>query len=162
MARGYGYARSRPSMNSYIQFAWRDAMALADLMHQEWDPIRAHADFSARGEKERGEAERLLREEVYDLIRATESKRPGMLRRIQRDTKRHDIPELVLLFAIMAQKRAMSELERLTPGGGNRDTCAICYAQEATRSHVRVVHQFPYDVFEAMGLWIDFGEDDED
>jgi len=156
MRRHYGYGISRPSMGSYIKFAWRDAMELAALLEETYTPAEVYRLYEEQTQEELSALEAKLRGNIAALIEATESRRPPILRKIEKETGNQAHAMLALVFAIMAQERAMEELDRLKPGDGNRATCVQCYLLEGTRRHSRIVYEFPHDVFDAYGSSADF------
>lgn len=149
------------SMGSYSLFAWRDAMELARLLEQTFQPRDAYQFYEELSQDQLRALESELRSDIYDLIAATESKRPSLLRRIEKKASEKK-SLLALLFAIMAQVRTKDEIFRLRPGGSNRGTCAQCYALEEGRRHSKVVYEFPFEVFDAYCSSADFWGNDDD
>src|SRR5574339_1305424 len=85
----------------YQHFAWRDAISLASLLMDTFEPRRILELFRSFSYIQLRDLEKRWRIEVAELIEKTE--RPAELRRLAREHPAEQAAELVLLFAIMGQ-----------------------------------------------------------
>ena len=147
-------------MGSYIKFAWRDAMEIATLL-EEHDARGAYDRFSDMDESELKLLERELQPEIRNLIAATPARRNAIVNRIDKSAPGKRYGQMALTFAIIAQVDAMDTLDRMRPGGGNRETCAHCYDISTRGGRVIGDYDFPMEVFDAYGANVDFWGDND-
>ena len=149
-------------MGSYVKFAWRDAIDLAILLEETYDPKEVYDRFKSLNDEKLQTLEMELRPDIVELIASTVSRRPGILKKIDTAHPRKHRSELALLFAIIGQTDAEDQLLRMKPGGYNRTTCADCYAIASASSRRRRTYEFPRKVFRAFGSGAEFfGEFDD-
>lgn len=165
---GYGRQRSNPSeksMSSYQLFAWRDAMALANWLEQDYDVKAVRRAFEAQTVDYFLNFEKENRQHIEELVRRPESQRPAYVRKVCKNVD-EVVQGIFIVLAIIAQVRNRDLLElrdryrsALAPGGGNRITCSELYAFHLDAMNL---HRFawPDEVFMAYGG--DSGWDDDD
>lgn len=158
-------------MGSYELFAWRDAMALANLLESDYDVKEIRRAFEEMSGAEMFEFENKNREILQELIRRTEGQRPAYIRKVGKNVS-ETVRGLLIAFAVIAQVRVMRVMElrdeyrlALAPGSGNRITCAEMFAFQMAVSDAHNI-AWPDEVFDAYGGdggWDDDnGEEDED
>lgn len=149
-------------MTSYQQFARSDTHALADLFAQTFDTTKILAKFMSLSFEDLMALELAHENHIAELISRTESQRPAYLRRIEKELKRPDLTELILLLAIIGQQRTTEMLElrdyhmsAVVPGAGNRDTCLECFNLGHGVRKLFETYSFPSEAFWAIGASVD-------
>lgn len=166
----YGRRRTNPHekhMGSYELFAWRDAMALASWLEEDYDVRAVRQAFEAMSLDDKLAFEDKNVELIEELIRRSESQRPAYVRKVGKDAS--EITKGILIaFAIIGQVRVKDLMElrdryrmALAPGGGNRVTCSELYAFQHEVSHLGS-YDWPDEVFDAYGGDGGWSDDDED
>lgn len=156
------------AMGSYELFAWRDAMALACLLEEDFDVQAVRIAFDAMQIGQKIDFEDKNCEIIEELIRRSESQRPAYVRKVGKSAD--EITRgLLIVFAILGQVRVMEILElrdryrlALAPGSGNRITCSSLYAFQQEMAGLQT-YDWPDHVFDAYGGdggWIDPENDD--
>lgn len=167
---GRGRARTAPHekhMGSYELFAWRDAMALASWLEEDYKVADIRKAFEKMSVDELYDFEKRNQEHIQELIRRSESQRPAYVRKVGKNVS-ETTRGLLVVFAIIGQVRVRDLLElrdryrlALAPGGGNRITCAELFLFQL---EVSSLHGFfwPDEVFEAYGGEGGWSEDEDD
>jgi len=156
------------NMISYHQYAWNDAMGLAQWLEREF-PL---ADIWKHHERMSFEACEKFEETnshfIQELIKKTEGQRPAYLRKIGKNSDTFSLG-LLLLFAVIAQLRVKDLFDlrdeyfwALNPGSGNRVTCQGIYEYMLKVKQVTSNYDWPHDIFDAYGGGLDFDEADDD
>ena len=159
------------AMSTYQLFAWRDAMALASLLEEDYDVKAVRQLFERLSAEKIAEFEQTLQEHIGALLQKPEGHRPAYLRRLAKDHPNNPhLPAFTLLLAIIGQVRVTQLLNlrdmfrgALAPGEGNRMTCANLYdfGMAVARLQQRKP-EFPYEVFAASGSNTAFDVEDVD
>jgi len=151
------------SMGSYELHAWRDALAIADLIDALFGYAAAKKAYSSFSRKEVLEFESKYDEQIGDFIQKSESQREPYLRRIAKDVN-DDTRILFLTLALVGVLRAKALVElrdrfrtALAPGRGNRITIASLYDLSNELPSL-YVYQWPVEAFRAL----DLADDEED
>lgn len=120
------------SMWRYSQFAWGDAIALAEWLAADFDLTAVRKVFDSLSQEGRAAFERNNEPVIQELIRRTEGQRPAFLRRAGKN-----VPEatkgLAIVFAIIGQVRVRHLIDLrdrmmlIGPGSGYRVTNARIY-----------------------------------
>jgi hypothetical protein len=147
----------------YQHFAWRDAISLASLLMDTFEPRRMLELFRSFDYVQLRDLEKRWRIEVAELIEKTE--RPAELRRLAREHPAEQAAELVLLFAIMGQVRTCRILEMrdryrtaISDGADSLLECADWYEMSCHIAEQFDSYEFPFEVFAACEARIDWGE----
>jgi hypothetical protein len=155
------------SMGSYELFAWRDAMALASLLEEEFDVREVRQGFEAMTVEDKLDFESKNVEFIQELIRRSESQRMSYVRKVGKDVSELT-RGILIVFAIIGQVRVKDVLElrdryrfALAPGSGNRVTCSNLYAFQHEVSSLSG-YNWPDEVFEAYGGDSGWCDDDEE
>lgn len=150
------------SMGSYELHAWRDAMAIAELLDQTVGAARARQLYEQVESKVLLEFERLMSADIADFIARSESQRPPVIKKLAGEATKTCFLVLSILGCLRA--KALMEIrdnyrEVLAPGKGNRVTTGSLYnfSVEVINS---VNHTWPYEVFSSLGIDDDDGEAD--
>src|SRR5512138_1882572 len=146
---GHRRARAEAAPRISVQhFAWRDAIALATVLLDTFEPHRVLELFRSHTYLQLRNLEKRWRIEVAELIEKTE--RPAELRRLAREHPGHHAPELVLLFAIMGQVRTCRILEMrdryqtaLKDGADSLLECADWYEMSCHIAELFEGYEFP-------------------
>ena len=160
----YGRRRSaatpahHKSMGSYHLFAWRDAMALAQLLEEMYEPSKTLELYNKLTYEDLQGFEQAYADDIATLIGRSESQRPSALRRMDKEHPEYRHSELCLLLAIIAQVRTMEVLELrdyyrtvMAAGSGNRVTCVDWYEMSRGIAKLFDEYLFPFKVFDAYG-----------
>lgn len=142
------------SMGSYELHAWRDAMAIAELLDEVVGASKAHGIYQRIGSAQAQRFEREMEDSLSDFIGRSESQRPAVVRKLPDEVT----TACFLTLAILGCQRSMrimelrdSYREVLAPGKGNRVTTRGLYDFS-----VEVVECFEYDwpaeVFSELGI----------
>ncbi len=153
-----------PLRVSSQHFAWRDAISLASLLLETYEPRRLLELFRSFSYKQLRDLEKSWRIEVAELIEKTE--RPAELRRLAKENPGQHAAELVLLFAIMGQVRTCRILEmrdryRTAMRDEAADSlleCADWYEMSCHIAEQFESYEFPFEVFAACDARIDWGK----
>lgn len=147
------------SMNSYLWFAWNDAMELASLLEDRCDIKFVRDFYEGLSAEDMFVCEGELQHYISNLLQKTVAQRPAYLRKMGKDHPGTNIPDFVLLLALIAQVRVTEIMDvrdrfrgALAPGEGNRITCAGLYdfGIEMAKLHQQKP-VFPYQVFRSYG-----------
>ncbi|HBO1619970.1 TPA: hypothetical protein L4F62_006535 [Pseudomonas aeruginosa] len=98
------------SMGSYELYAWRDAMALASWLEEQFDVREVGRAFLKLTIQEKLNFESRNEEFILELIRRTEAQRPAYLRKIGKDAT-DTTKGLLIVFAVLGQIRVKEMLE---------------------------------------------------
>ena len=147
------------SMGSYEMFAWRDALAIAELICELYGRARAENVYKAVEQKEVVKFESENQQLIADFIQKSESQREPFLRRITKEAG--DGTRIVFLtLALLGVLRAKALMElrdqfrtALAPGGGNRITTASLYDFSNALPSI-YVYEWPAEPFDALGAFI--------
>lgn len=152
-----------PPRVSNQHFAWHDAVSLAGLLLEAFEPRRVLETFRSFNYKQLRDLERSWRIEVAELIEKTE--RPAEIRRLVKENPAPHAAELILLFAIMGQVRTCRILEMrdryrtaMTDGADSLLECADWYEMSCHIAEQFESYEFPFEVFAACGARIDWGK----
>ena len=152
-----------PLRVSNQHFAWRDAASLGALLLETFEPRRILELFRSLSYAQLRELEKSWRIEVAELIEKTE--RPAELRRLAKENPGQHAAELVLLFAIMGQVRTCRILEMrdryrtaTEDGADSLLECADWYDMSCHIAELFETYEFPFEVFAARDVPIDWGE----
>lgn len=166
MSYRYGPRRTEAhhkSMGSYELHAWRDAMAIANLLHDCVGIAKARRIYEGLNTDAIIRYEAEVDEEIGNFIQKTERQRESFVKKMAVGE-----PTLVafLTLAIIGCVRAKEILElrdryrlALAPGSGNRATVAEIY-RFGMDVDATVTYEWPWDPISAMGL-DDEGDDGE-
>jgi hypothetical protein len=154
-------------MGSYELFSWRDAMALASWLEEDYDVRAVRVAFEGMSLDEKLDFEEKNHDHIEELIRRSESQRPAYVRKVGKEA--NDTTKGVLIvFAIIGQVRVKDLLElrdqyrmALAPGSGNRITCSELYAFQHQVSRLGN-YDWPAEVFEAYGGNAGWADDDDE
>ena len=153
----------KPLRVSNRHFAWRDAVSLASLLLETFEPRRVLELFRSFSYKQLRDLERSWRIEVAELIEKTE--RPAELRRLAKENPGQHAAELVLLLAIIGQLRTCRILEMrdryrtaMQDGADSLLECADWYEMSCHIAEQFESYEFPFEVFAACDARIDWGE----
>lgn len=145
------------SMGSYEMHAWRDALAIADLIDALFGYSAAKKAYVAFSRKEVLEFETKYAVQIGNFIQKSESQREPYLRRIARDVD-DDTRVLFLTLALVGILRAKALIElrdrfrtALAPGRGNRITIASLY-DLSNELPTLYDYQWPVEAFAALDL----------
>ncbi|WP_404666979.1 hypothetical protein [Roseateles asaccharophilus] len=145
-------------MGSYQLHAWRDAMALAELLDETFGATKArkvYATFKASDLRTfEGENCKL----IGDFIEKPEAQRPAVLRRMSTQND-EDTRIVFVVLAIIGCLRSKDVMEirdafrhSMAPGGGNRVTTAALYEfGERIKAHT-ASYAWPREVFDAAEI----------
>lgn len=154
------------SMGSYELYAWRDAMALASWLEEQFDVREVGRAFLKLTIQEKLNFESRNEEFILELIRRTEAQRPAYLRNIGKDAT-DTTKGLLIVFAVLGQIRVKEMLElrdrfreALVPGGANRAICSAMYTFQYEASRLGN-YDWPNEVFDAYGSEAGNLEDEE-
>jgi hypothetical protein len=152
-----------PQRVSNQHFAWRDAVSLGALLLETFEPRRVLELFRSHSYPQLRNLEKRWCTEVAELIEKAE--RPAELRRLAQEHPGLDVPELVLLFAIMGQVRTCRILEMrdryrtaMKDGANTLFECADWYEMSCHIAEQFESYQFPFEVFAACDARIDWGK----
>ncbi len=143
-------------MSSYMLFAWRDAMELANWLENDFDVRSVRKAFDSASIKALRRFELENQEIIAELISKTPRQRPPCLRRVGKNLDELSRAFLVL-FAAIGQVRAHNVLDlrdqfewALSPGSSNRSTCAGAYQLSIRMAQIASI-KWPDEVFHAYG-----------
>lgn len=153
------------SMGSYELFAWRDSLAIAEMIDDLFGSAAARRAYESFSEEAVIEYELENQELIADFIQKSELQRESFFGRITRD-RSDDTKVLFLTLALIGVLRAKAVMELrdrfrsvLAPGRGNRITTAALY-EFSIKFFAVYAYEWPEEPFEALGLDDDV-EDDE-
>jgi len=134
-------------------------MELASLLEELYNPAEIRDIFErVRAANKVTAYERSLRAEIGSILERTPAQRPAYLRKMAKEVPDAHRPAFTLLLAILAQVRVTKILNLrdqfrgvLSPGDGNRRTCAGLYDFGMEIANLSRDPSFPYEVFEAYG-----------
>jgi hypothetical protein len=160
---GYGRKPHEKPMGTYILHAWRDAMAIVDLMQDYFDLPKARTIYMGIETSALVEYEEATYEEISNFIRMTESQRRSFMKKFQKDD-RTKVGFLTLAVIGCLRSKAILELRdeyrlALAPGCGNRETTAAVYSFGQRLADELCSYDWPHEVISAMG---EHDLDDED
>jgi len=142
-------------MHKYEQFAWQDALSLAAWLKKSFDLEAVRESYESNSIQGNNDFEKYHADVIQELIATPESRRPAYLRRACKNVSALTQGVMIVL-AIIAQVRVKEVIElrdrfrrSLSPGGGNRDTCAGIYAFNNAMRDVTFM-TWPTAVFEAL------------
>jgi len=165
----YGRRRTDPhekSMGSYELFAWRDAMAMASMLEENFDVKAVRTVFEDSTDESKRDFERRNSDMIQELIGLTESRRMPYLRKVCKDVSQTTMGIMVVLGIIaLVRVRGLLELRdrcrmALAPGGMNRGTCSGLYGFYQGALELDG-YAWPDEVFDAYGGDGGWDEDDE-
>jgi hypothetical protein len=91
-------------MGSYELFAWRDAMALASWLEEDYKVADIRKAFEKMSVDELYDFEKRNQEHIQELIRRSESQRPAYVRKVGKNVS-ETTRGLLVVFAIIGQVR---------------------------------------------------------
>ena len=145
------------SMGSYEMYAWRDALAIAELIVALFGYNQAKNAYSSFSRKEVLEFETRYVAQIGEFIQKSESQREPYLRKITKDVS--DATRILFLtLALVGVLRAKALIDLrdrfrtvLAPGRGNRVTVSALYGL-SNEFPALFEYQWPIEAFEALRL----------
>lgn len=154
------YPHEKP-MGSYILHAWRDAMALANLLQENYSLSEAKSNFEAQEVNALVTMETRNVDVIRDFIAMTEAQRRKYIKLLKKQKVTDSGIMAFIVLAIIGAIRVKEVLELrdqfrhyLVPGMGNRDTAGAIYDFSA-QVNAMFDYSWPGEVFDAMGIYID-------
>ncbi|MDO7931560.1 hypothetical protein Q6A26_03645 [Xanthomonas euvesicatoria pv. eucalypti] len=160
-------------MASYQFAAWTDALGMAEHIAGDFasatglslNQIRRRYEGIPVNQVEQFETDYWPL--IADYLAKTEGQRPGNFRKVTAKVGT-DEKIMFLVMCLLAGLRASKLLELrdeyrmvLAPGSGNRSTAAGAY-RFLMQAQELMDHSWPYEAFEALGLYDDDDDDDDD